>query len=172
MFHPSQGSIVLTCGCGRWMHTEGIEERTTGDGDSQWFVRSECRGCGLKVGVDVPAGQSDGMVDRIIWTDEARHRLERMPPYLSNLFRDEVEQDIRARGERVITYDAVLRPRTGERIEWDLDAERRLENVPAPVRAMARIELERTAAERGASRITVALMEEVKARYFGMGLKQ
>jgi hypothetical protein len=34
---------------------------------------------------------------------------------------------------------------------------------------MARIELERTAADRGEARITVALMEEVKARYFGMG---
>jgi hypothetical protein len=34
---------------------------------------------------------------------------------------------------------------------------------------MARIELERTVADRGGIRITVALMEEVKARYFGMG---
>lgn len=154
------------------MHTEGIEERTYGDGALQWFIRSECRGCGLRVGVDVPAGQASGMVDRMMWTDDALHRLERMPPYLSPLFREEVEQDVRARGERVITYDTLLRPRTGERIEWDTEAERRLDNVPAPVRAMARIELERTAAERGTARITVALMEEVKARYFGMGSKK
>jgi hypothetical protein len=40
--------------------------------------------------------------------------------------------------------------------------------VPAPVRAMARTELERTAADRGTFRITVALMEEIKAKYFGM----
>jgi hypothetical protein len=33
---------------------------------------------------------------------------------------------------------------------------------------MARLELERTAAERGQACVTVALMEEVKARYFGM----
>jgi hypothetical protein len=163
---------MLTCGCGRWMHTEGIEERTDCDGASQWFIRSECRGCGLKVGVDLPAGQVDGMVDRLMWTDDALHRLERMPPYLAPLFRDEVEQDVRARGERVISYDTLLRPRTGERIEWDPEAEHRLDNVPPPVRAMARIELERTAAERGTSRITVALMEEVKARYFGMGSKK
>lgn len=154
------------------MHTEGVEERTSSDGEFQWFIRSECRGCGLKVGVDVPAGLENGMVDRMIWTDEALHRLERMPPYLSPLFREDVERDVRARGERVITYDTLLRPRTGERIEWDVEAERRLNNVPAPVRAMARIELERTAVERGASRITVALMEEVKARYFGMGVKR
>jgi Proto-chlorophyllide reductase 57 kD subunit len=153
------------------MHTEGIEERACDDGALQWFIRSECRGCGFKVGVDVPAGQLSGLVDRMIWTDEALHRLERMPPYLVPFFQEEVEQDIRARGERVVSYDMLLRPRTGERIEWEPEAERRLDNVPAPVRTMAKIELERTAAERGTNRITIALMEEVKARYFGMGAK-
>ncbi len=107
-----------------------------------------------------------------MWTDEAIHRLDRMPPYLAPLVRVEVEQDVRGRGERVVTYDLLLRPRTGERIEWDPDAERRLDRVPAPVRAMARVELERTAADRGETRITVALMEEVKARYFGMGAQK
>ena len=163
---------MLTCGCGRWMHTEGVEERSYGDGTPQWFIRTECRACGLKVGVDVSAGQPSGFVDRMMWTDEAIHRLDRMPPYLASLVRSDVEQDMRMRGERVITYDIVLRPRTGERIEWTSEAERRLERVPAPVRAMARIELERTAADRGGTRITVALMEEVKARYFGMGAQK
>jgi hypothetical protein len=71
----------------------------------------------------------------------------------------------------VLTYDGLLRPRSAAQIEWDPDAERRLNNVPAPVRAMAKIELERTAADRGSGRITVALMEEVKAKYFGLGAK-
>jgi len=150
------------------MHTEGIEERVCEDGALQWFIRFECRGCGLKVGVDVPAGQMNGLVDRLMWTDEALHRLDRMPPYLAPLFREQVEQDTRARSERVITYDTLFRQQTGERMEWEPEAERRLQNVPASVRAMARIELERTAAERGSARITVALMEEVKAKYFGM----
>src|SRR5262245_52304631 len=147
---------MLTCGCGHWMHTEGIEERTGEDGSQQWFIRSECCGCGMKIGVDVPVGQLGGLVDRLTWTDDALHRLERMPPYLAPLFRDEVEQHMRARGERVATYDSLFRPRNGERIEWEPEAERRLNNVPAPVRAMAKIELERTAAERGIGRITVA----------------
>jgi hypothetical protein len=151
------------------MHTEGIEERADKDGSQQWFIRSECRGCGMKIGVDVPAGQMTGLVDRIMWTDDALHRLERMPPYLVPLFRHEVEQDLRARGERVVSYESLLRPRTGARIQWDSEAERRLNNVPAPVRAMAKIELERTAAQRGTDRITVGLMEEVKAKYFGLG---
>jgi hypothetical protein len=118
--------------------------------------------------MDVPVGQHM-FIDRLMWTDEALHRLERMPPYLAPVVRADVERDVRARGERVVTYDSVLRVRTGEVIEWEAEAERRLENVPAPVRAMARIELERTAADRGMARITVALMEEVKAKYFGMG---
>ncbi|MEC4889024.1 MAG: PCP reductase family protein [Nitrospira sp.] len=154
------------------MHTEGVEERTGEDGVPQWFVRSECRGCGLKVGVDVPAGQLSGLIDRLTWTDEALHRLERMPPYLAPLVREEVEQDVRIRGERVVAYETLLRPRTGERIVWDPEAERRLDKVPAPVRAMARVELERTAADRGQTRITVALMEEIKAKYFGMAAQK
>ena len=161
---------MLTCGCGRWMHTEGIEERSGEDGAQEWFIRSECRGCGVKVGVDVPAGQVSGLVDRLMWTDAALHRLERMPPYLAPLVQADVEQDLRMRGERVVTYDTLMQPR-GERIEWDPEAEHRLENVPAPVRAMAKIELERTAAERGIGRVTVALMEEVKAKYFGLAAK-
>lgn len=159
---------MLTCGCGRWMHTEGIEERIGEHGVLQWFIRSECRGCGLKVGVDTPEERAKGLVDRLIWTDEALHRLDRMPPYVARLVREEVEQDIRRQGERVVTYETLLRLRTGERIEWDPEAKQRLDRVPAAVRTMAGIELERTAADRGLSRITVSLMEEIKAKYFGM----
>lgn len=163
---------MLTCGCGRWMHTEGIEERAYEDGAAQWFIRSECRGCGLKVGVDVPAGQIGGLVDRLMWTDEALHRLDRMPPYLASLVRQEAEERARAREARVITYDRLLHPSSEERIEWESEAERRLEKVPAAVRAMAKVELERTAVERGMNVVTVSLMEEVKAKYFGMGARR
>lgn len=151
------------------MHTDGIEERADESGFPQWFIRSECKGCGLKVGVDVPEGQTHGLVDRLMWTDEALHRLDRLPPYVTALVQKDVEQDVRQRGFPVVTYDALMRPKIGDRIEWEPEAERRLERVPAQVRAMARIELERTAADRAMSRVTVALMEEIKAKYFGMG---
>jgi hypothetical protein len=121
--------------------------------------------------VDVPAGQGHGFVDRLIWTDEALHRLERMPPYLGPLLREEVDQDMRARQERVVTYDSLLQPRGSARVQWEPEAEGRLHNVPAPVRAMAKVELERTAVERGTGLVTVALMEEVKAKYFGLGAR-
>ncbi|MDF0674493.1 MAG: PCP reductase family protein [Nitrospira sp.] len=151
------------------MHAEGIEECAGESGAPQWFIRLECKGCGLKIGIDVPEGQTHGLVDRLMWTDEALHRLDRLPPYVATLVQKDVEQDVCRHGRRVVTYDMLLHPRAEDRIEWESEAERRLERVPAPVRAMARIELERTAADRGMSRITVALMEEVKAKYFGMG---
>lgn len=154
------------------MHTEGIEERVGESGVPQWFIRSECRGCELKVGVEVPEGQAYGLVDRLMWTDEALHRLDRLPPYVATLIKKDVEHAVRQRDSPVVTYDALLCPKIGERIEWDSEAERRLERVPAPVRSMARIELERTAADRGLSRVTVSLMEEVKAKYFGMGAQK
>ena len=161
---------MLVCGCGRWMHTEGVEERTDDMGMPNWFVRFECRGCGLRVGVEAPSSQASAFVDRLIWTDDARHVLDRLPPYLEPLVRRDVEGYARSKGERVITFDLQLQARQGGNVTWDPDAERRLANVPAAVRQMARMELERTAVERGQGQVTVALMEQVKARYFGMGL--
>src|SRR5574338_1333465 len=114
---------MLTCGCGRWMHTDGIEERVDESGSPQWFIRSECKGCGLKVGIDVPEGKTHGLVDRLMWTDEALHRLDRLPPYVAALVQRDVEQDVRQRGFQVVTYDALLRPRGENRIEWEPEAE-------------------------------------------------
>jgi hypothetical protein len=151
------------------MHTAGVDEQVGDTGVPRWFVQSECLGCGLRVGVDAPPSEALALVDRLIWTDDARHVLERMPPYLQQLVRREVEDYARARGEQVITFDLQLQARQGEHVIWDPDAEQRLANVPAPVRAMARMELERTAVEAGQGRVTVGLMEQVKARYFGMG---
>ncbi len=163
---------MLVCGCGGWMHTEGVEERLSGDGQPTWFVRTECRPCRWLVGIDIPAGQVDGLVDRLMWSDDAKHRLDRVPPYAVPLLRELVEGFAKTRQQRVITYDLIDQAQTGEVVVWDPDAEQRLANVPAPVRAMARVELERTAVDRGARVVTVALMEEVKARYFGMAAQK
>lgn len=163
---------MLVCGCGGWMHTEGVEERLSEDGQPTWFVRTECRPCRWLVGIDVPAGQVDGLVDRLMWSDDAKHRLDRVPPYAVSLLRELVEGFAKTRQQRVITYDLIDQAQTGEVVVWDPDAEQRLANVPAPVRAMARVELERTAVDRGARVVTVALMEEVKARYFGMAAQK
>jgi len=162
---------MLTCGCGRWMHTEGIEERMDGSAPA-WFVRFECCGCHWKVGAESPVDEAAKLVDRLMWTDEARHVLDRMPPYVALLVRHDVKEFARLKDQRVVTFSLLAQARNGGTVAWDPDAEQRLDNVPGPVRAMAKVELERTALERGQARVTVALMEEVKAKYFGMAAQK
>ena len=153
------------------MHTEGVEERFDDVGGLTCFVRWECRGCVWMIGVEVPLSQGSMLVDRLMWTDEALHALDRLPPYVRVLVRSQVEDYVRARGAHLITFDLQLEARRGESVTWDSEAEERLANVPAPIRTMAKMELERTAVESGVPRVTVRLMEQVKARYFGMSAR-
>lgn len=147
------------------MHTDGVDEE---DG-TVWLVRLECRGCGLLVGAEGALQDVSPLVDRLLWSDDAAHRLERMPPYLAVLVQAQAEAHARATDRRVVTLSVLEEARRGGVVvDWEPEAERRLARVPGPVRAMAKVELERTAAERGEPRVTVALMEAVKARYFGM----
>lgn len=159
---------MLTCGCGRWMHTQGVDEAFDDEPHRAWLVRSECVGCGLAVGCEGSPEETLALVDRLVWSDDARHALERMPPYVAPLVKPEVEDYVRSKGQKVITMALMAQARQGGAVAWEPEAEQRLVNVPGAVRAMARLELERTAVERGLARVTVALMEEVKARYFGM----
>ncbi|MBI5854224.1 MAG: PCP reductase family protein [Nitrospirae bacterium] len=160
----------LVCGCGRWMHTQGIAEQP-GLGDDHWLVRSECCGCRWRVGLEVGAADAHPFIDRLMWTDEARHLLDRMPPYVQVLLRPSVDDYARAKGARVVTMGLLGEARRGGSVRWDAEADARLSRVPASVRAMAKAELEKTALERGHEAVTVALMEELKARYFGMAGK-
>lgn len=153
------------------MHTEGVEERVGENNSESWLVRQVCVGCGLRVGAEGPPETVVALVDRVIWSDDARHVLDRMPPYVAPLYRDEVEAYAKSKDQRVVTWALLAQARQGGAVAWDVEAEQRLHNVPAPVRAMARMELERTAADKGLSRVTVSLMEEVKARYFGLSAR-
>ena len=53
------------------------------------------------------------------------------------------------------------------RLEWDSEAEERLNRAPFLVRGMARRRIEKTARERGLKRVTVELLEQVKKREMG-----
>ncbi|MBI4715924.1 MAG: PCP reductase family protein [Nitrospirae bacterium] len=50
-------------------------------------------------------------------------------------------------------------------IPWTEEAEERLKNVPAFVRPMVRRRIEQMAADEGAERITVEMMEEARQRF-------
>lgn len=152
------------------MHTQGIEEEP-GLALDHWLVRSECCGCHWRVGLEAESAAALSYVDRLMWTDEALHLLDRMPPYVQALMRPAVDDYARSKNARVVTMGLLGEARRGGTIRWDAEAEARLSRVPASVRTMAKAELEKTALERGQASVSVALMEELKARYFGMASK-
>jgi len=158
----------MQCGCSQrweWTEVEEIDETTC-------LGKGGCPICRVRFGVEGGVKEIAPLLGRTIWTDEAGHVLERLPPYVAPLVREEVEEYAQAKGTELITFAILTESKNRGAIVWSPEAERRLERVPAAVQAMARIELERTAIDRGMPEVTVALMEEVKARYFGMGAGQ
>jgi hypothetical protein len=158
------GEPIVQCGCQHSLQEADIEELSS----DSLFVRFHCDHCGFSLGAEGNAKELDLLVPQMMWTDEALYQLSRLPPYLATLVRDEVETFANVQRQRVLTFSRVCTARHKGMVEWSPDAERRLDNVPSGIRAMAKIELERTALDRGMPVVTVALMEEVKTRYFGM----
>jgi hypothetical protein len=154
----------VQCGCQFPLQIVDIEELPF----DSLFVRLRCDHCGFSLGAEGNAQELDPVVPTTMWTDEALYQLDRLPPYLAALVRDEVETFANMQRQRVLTFSRVCTARNKGMVEWSPDAERRLGNVPSGIRSMARTELERTALDRGMPTVTVALMEEVKTRYFGM----
>ncbi len=154
----------MQCGCHYSFRIADVEELPS---DSV-FATFHCDRCGFSLGVEGSAKELDPLVLRTIWTGEALYHMSRLPPYLVPLVCEEVEEFVSTRNQMIVTGARVGSARNKGMVEWTPDAERRIDNVPSGIRAMARVELERTALDRGMSAVTVALMEEVKARYFGM----
>jgi hypothetical protein len=155
----------VQCGCQYPLQVAAVEEVSS---DSV-LVKFHCDHCGFAVGVEGDVNELDPLVPRMIWTDEALYQIGRLPPYLAPLVRDEVETFANGQRQRILTFSRVGTARNKGMVEWSPDAVRRLNNVPSGILAMAKTELERTALDRGMPAVTVALMEEVKTRYFGMG---
>ncbi len=155
----------MQCGCQQTFRVEEIEELAS----DEVFARFHCDACGWVVGAEGSLKEIDPLVPVSTWSDEAEYHLSRLPPYLAHLVCDEVETFSRDQHFQVVTYSRLVTARNKGMVEWSPDAERRLANVPSGIRTMAKTELERTALDRGMPEVTVALMEEVKTRYFGMG---
>jgi hypothetical protein len=51
---------------------------------------------------------------------------------------------------------------SSDKIEWDVEAEKRLAKVPVFVRKMAKSKIEKAAKAQGVTTITVELMEKIK----------
>jgi len=154
----------MQCACGEWMALETIEEYE----DRVPVASYSCTACHFRVGVEGDAQEISQLLSTLEWTDEAQHALDRLPPYVAPLVRREIEDYAGEKDVRLVTRSFMMESQNRGRVAWNPEAERRLIKVPAPVRAMARVELERTALDRGLAEVTVTLMEEIKARYFGM----
>ena len=155
----------LRCACGKGLRWTAVEE----DDGETCFGYCDCSQCGFRFGLEAESGEWSSLLTSRLLTDEARHVLDRLPPYLAPLVREEIERYAESRGRLLVTGSLVAEARTQGSLRWNPEAERRLKRVPAPVRAMARAELERTALDRGMKEVTVSLMGEIKARYFGIG---
>lgn len=155
----------MHCACGSTLQGGTVEEWD----DVHALLHYTCHACGWTIGIEAENHEAAVLLDRPVWTDEARHCLERLPPYVEPLVRQEVEAYAGRNTIKLISTGVMAEARNQGAVSWHPDAELRLGRVPGPVRAMARRELERTALDRGMPEVTVALMEEIKARYFGMG---
>ncbi|GJL66273.1 MAG: hypothetical protein NPIRA05_12440 [Nitrospirales bacterium] len=158
----------MNCGCGQALELCGVDEVDA----TTYLARFACGPCGGYVGVEGESKEVTSFLPQVCWSDEAQHVLDRMPPYVAPLYRADVEQYAHTTGTTLITFDFLGEAKNQGTVSWSADTLRRLERVPPAIRAMARVELERTALERGMTEVTVALMEEIKARYFGLGAAQ
>ena len=154
----------MTCACGSDFRCESIEEWDARPA----LLRYACRSCGFQVGIEADNQEAARFFEHPVWTDEAQHCLERLPPYVEPLVRQEVEAYAGQQRLTLISTGLMTEARHHGRVSWHPDAERRVSRIPAAVRAMARVELERTAQDREMPVVTVALMDEIKTRYFGM----
>jgi hypothetical protein len=156
--------LIVQCRCSFPLQMSGMEELPS----DVLFGTFSCGHCGFSLGIEGDAKEMDSVVPHIIWTDEALYQLSRLPPYLAPIVRHEVENFASTQQQKVLTFSRVSTARNKGIVEWNPDAERRLRNIPTGIRAMAKVELERTALSRGMGIVTVELMEKVKSRYFGM----
>lgn len=159
----------MWCECGQSLAHKGVvEESLTGS----VFTRFACPQCSFLFGVEGDLKEVEPLVKQRVWTDEAQYQMSRLPFYLAPLVSQEVEEFADEQGQTIVTAGRMDMARNKGVVNWSPEAERRLANVPSGIRAMAKIELERTALDRGMKEVTVQLMEEVKARYFGMALNK
>ena len=131
-------------------------------------LRLGCHRCANWILVSGRFEEIEPIVISRVWSSEAQHELDRLPPYVAPLVKEEVETYADKQGRRLITMAVFWEARNRGKVSWTPVAEGRLANVPAPIRAMAKVEIERMAIERGLSEVTESLMDEAKVKFLGM----
>ncbi len=113
---------------------------------------------------------SETAATEIVWTEEAKARIEKIPSFMRPMIQMGIESYARRKGYSKITPEVMDLSKTdpGE-MSWSKEAEDRLENIPSFIRPMAKKEIERMAKERGQTQVSESLMEEAKSKFIGMG---
>jgi hypothetical protein len=146
------------------MQSESVEEISP----LLFRARLACTACANWVALSGRLEDVEPMVRRRLWSNDARHELDRLPPFIAPLVQEEVERYAGQEQRNLITLTVFREARNRGKVSWSSSAEQRLLNVPAPIRAMAKVEIERMAIERGLSEVTEDLMNEAKAKFLGM----
>ncbi len=152
------------CCCGAVMEAKALEEESP----LSYHLRLCCTACANWMTASGRLEDITPLVQRTLWSNEARHELDRLPPYIESLVREEVESYAAKEGHALITVALFREARLRGKVSWPSAAKDRLANVPAPIRSMAKVEIERMAIEQGLSEVTEALMDEAKAKFLGM----
>jgi len=152
------------CCCGALLVAKAVEEESP----LSYRLRLGCTACANLVTATGRLEEITPLVEHRLWSNEARHELERLPPYIEPLVREEVESYAAHEGCLVITVSVFHEARNRGKVTWAPAAKDRLANIPAPIRSMAKVEIERMAIEQGLSEVTEALMDEAKAKFLGM----
>jgi hypothetical protein len=130
--------------------------------------RLACTACANWVRVSGRLEEVEPMLTTVLWSKEAYHEVDRLPPYIAPLVKQETENHAKKAGHCLITLAVFREARNREKVPWSAIAEGRLEKVPAQIRSMAKIEIERMAIDRGLTEVTENLMDEAKAKFLGM----
>jgi proto-chlorophyllide reductase subunit len=133
-----------------------------------YHLRLDCQGCANWITASGRHEEIESIVTSRVWSNEVKHELERLPPHVEPLIRQELEAYADKHNQRIITMALFWEAKNRGKISWTPVAEARLSNVPASIRAMARVEIERMAIDRGLPEITEALMDEAKIKFLGM----
>jgi Proto-chlorophyllide reductase 57 kD subunit len=156
--------MIPSCCCGGAMRPEALEEVSP----LLYRLRLACIRCANWVTMSGRLEQVEPIVTSLLWSNEAYHQVDRLPPYIGLLVKQETEDYAQKEGRRVITLAVFRESKNRGKVSWTPIAEGRLEKVPALIRSMAKVEIERMAIDRGLCEVTENLMDEAKAKFLGM----
>ena len=156
--------MIVTCCCGSAMRAEALEEVSP----LLYHLRLACIRCANWTRISGRLEEVEPMVTATLWSNEARYEVDRLPPYLAPMVRQETEDYAEKQGRCLITLALFREARNHGKVSWTPVAQARLANVPAPIRSMAKVEIERMAIDRGLCEVTESMMDEAKAKFLGM----